>query len=226
MRHFILRHVRAASAFLALPILLATFAAPLAAATSCPAKPELRTSVDLILPTPSIITDLPRAEIRVISGETGASPLSPGLLLNGLTVYHLETRHRIEVSQFPKQRNCFHPSRLTAAIDVKRLEVYIAKELIRGTCQYGVTMDHEMKHVAVLRDGATRLKQEIEAALLDAAAFQPITAPDINTALKRYSTALNTIIDDIRQSVSQEMLRRNRQLDTPAAYRADDARCR
>lgn len=197
-----------------------------ASAAACPPVPATPVTVDLSLPEPTVITDSPRAAISDISRQTGANPLAPGLLLNGLTVYHLETRHRIEVSQYTDRRDCFRPSRITAAVDVKRLDVYIAGELDPGSCQFGVTMEHEMKHVAVLNEGARRLKVEIETALKDESVFQPILSPDINIALERYSTALNTIIDDIRQSVSQEMLRKNRLLDTPEAYRADDARCR
>lgn len=209
-----------------LMLLICLISAASVSSTVCPAVAQTPVVVDLIVPEPAIITDRPRTDIRQISRETGANPLAPGLLLNGLTVYHLETRHRIEVSQYGDRKDCFRPTALTAAVDVKRLDVYIAGELDPASCQFSVTMEHELKHVAVLSDGAKRLKSEIEAALNDKAAFQPTTAPDINIALERYSTALNTIIDDIRQSVSQQMLRRNRLLDTPEAYRADDARCR
>lgn len=206
--------------------LLAIAIVPAAAEETCKAASATPLNVNLSIPPPTIIDDRARADIRTISRQTGSSPLAPGLLLNGLTVYHLETRHRIEVSQLPRQTNCFQPSRITASVDVKRLDVYIADELDASSCQYRVTMAHELKHVAVLREGASKLKRGIETALNATPIFNPITAPDINVALNRYSTALNTMIDDIRQSVSQEMIRKNRLLDTPEAYRADDARCR
>lgn len=196
------------------------------AESSCQSAVRTPIAVDLKMPSPTIIDDQPRRQIRTISEQTGANPLAPGLLLNGLTVYHLESRHRIEVIEFPKRNGCFRPNRITASVDVKKLDVYIAEELENNGCNYRVTMAHELRHVAVLREGANRLKREIESALTDSEAFASISAPDIDTALKRYSTALNIIINDVRQSVSQEMVRRNRLLDTPEAYRADDAKCR
>jgi hypothetical protein len=196
------------------------------AQTVCDPARKLPTSVTLEIPRPDVIDHLRRPEIRKVSRETGAAPLSPGLLLNGLTVYHLETRHRIEVGQIPRQPNCFQPNRITASVRVTRLDVYIAQELDHDSCQRDVTVKHEYRHVAVLQEGATALKLGIENALKETPVLGSISAPDINTALKRYSVALTTIIDGVRQKVSQDMVRRNRLLDTPAAYRADDARCR
>lgn len=210
----------------ALFILLASIWAASTANATCIAQPSADLSVTLEVPAPTMNHDLPRDSIRRISQQTGGKPLPLGLILNGLAVYHLETRHRIVVSPFPRRRDCFQPSQIMASVQVRNLDVYIARELERGSCQYGVTVAHELQHVEVLRDGATELRDQIEHALRRNMILGPITAPDIETALERYSLALNIIVDDIRQKVTQDMNRRNQMLDTPAAYRAEDRKCR
>lgn len=222
----ILRRMAKTTLFVVPTVIAIAAMQPAIAQEDCDHSRRPGLTVTLEIPKPRIVEDQTRAQIQHISRDSGANPLQPGLLLNGLTVYNLETRHRIEVRQTDHRQKCFYPSRITASVTVRRLDVFIASELAHESCQRRVTLAHEMKHVTVLSDGATELRRKIEAALEDTPAFRTITAPDIDTALERFGIALNTIVNDVRTEVSRKMVRRNSALDTPEAYRADDALCR
>jgi len=145
--------------------------------------------------------------------------------LNGLTKANLVTGHQMHVRERHPGGGCFGVTGLEVWIRIKDFSVYVASELAVGSCRYDVTLRHEMKHVAVFRQGAQRLQQRWQAELDKAGLARPIPAASAEQAHRRLSSAVQTLMNDIRQQEWQRMTRENALLDTPSAYRAEYRQC-
>lgn len=143
----------------------------------------------------------------------------------GATAFTMNSERRISVAALPGRGDCFRLNRLEIELEVLRLDVYIASELSPGSCPYRVTLEHEHRHVAIYRAGVQRLRTEIETALTRAGLPPAIPARNIQQAISRYMTAIDTVLSDARRKNSEEMARANALLDTPSGYRREHAKC-
>ncbi len=209
----------AALAFLALSLISGQ------AMANCGKPRPLQLKVAVDFPEPEIIHDFDSADIPERSRKVERRVAELSSRLNGLTVFQMESGYQMSVQQNVAGGNCFSLTGLDVWINVKRLRVYIARELEIGSCEHEVTLQHEHNHVNIYRDGVNRLQQRWADAAESSVIRQPIRASDADAALERFASAIATIFSDIRQQETQRMTRKNALLDTPSAYRAEQRRC-
>ncbi len=81
---------------------------------------------------------------------------------------------------------CVYLETVEAEFGWKRMEVHIAGEFARGTCEYNAVLDHENQHVAIIKTAlseyAPRVRAELERELRRQA---PIFTRDLQTAADR-----------------------------------------
>ncbi|WP_416899038.1 MAG: hypothetical protein ACMVY4_04735 [Minwuia sp.] len=212
-----------AAAVLAAAVLTLLPAGTAEAACSEADAPEIR--IRLELPEPELIHDYASDDIPEGTVETARRVRELNSRLHGLTVFQMETGHEVAVRQLRPGRDCFRLERLNVWIRVNKLRVYIARELARGSCLYDVTLRHESRHVDIYSTGVKSMRDEMAKALTGTPLTAPLRARSVQAALTRYSTAIGTVLSDIRQKSSLEMTRDNARLDTPFAYRAEQAPC-
>lgn len=209
---------------LAITLLMATTMSRPGQANSCPVTHHPEISVQTAPFEPEIRHDLPRDEVQRISVRNGASPPPLPFVLSGLAVNEIISWQRVVVHGPHPQTRCFRPDSVEVRISASST-VYIVNELSAGQCRYQATLQHEMRHVEVLRDGLQHMEIAIRNALNDDELALQVESLDSNDAASRYQKIVQSRIDSARAAAQQEMARRNGLLDTPAAYRADSRRC-
>lgn len=197
---------------------------PASAAAECPevAAPlvELRPGG----PPAQLIRELAAHELPQPSttGLTSASPLARQV---GSTVWQLAIKSRFDVEEVADAPGCFRLTTIRAQILADPVNVFIARELDEESCPYIVTLALERRHVAIVNDAVDAIAGDLEIELRDTSLARAIETPDIATAVRRFRSAINVIVGDTRRRAHEDATRRNALLDTPEAYRAEQAKC-
>ncbi|ANK80288.1 MAG: hypothetical protein TEF_05385 [Rhizobiales bacterium NRL2] len=203
-------------------VLLSAFLGTVQAACGASA-PQI--GIALAFPAPGISHELASDEIPQAMRAHGRGARAGAVRQVGATAFTLNTEVRMSVAAAEQRRDCFRLKRLDIRLDVLQLDVFIASELVPGTCPYRVTMAHEQRHVEIYRSGVRRLKEELETALGGSTLLRAIPAASIEQAMERFRVAVDTVVSDARRKNSEEMARDNARLDTPSSYREEHARC-
>ncbi|WP_281019832.1 MULTISPECIES: hypothetical protein [unclassified Minwuia] len=143
----------------------------------------------------------------------------------GSTESSLHVRTNLVVSELAADRGCYALSRLVVNIVAGPVRIFVARELDPDSCPYRVTLAHEQKHVDVFREAAENLLAELENDMRVPSMRQSIPAETIQVAVERFRQAINVLVGDARRRVDQEATRRNGELDTRSAYRAEQEKC-
>ncbi|WP_417514342.1 hypothetical protein [Minwuia sp.] len=215
----------AAASALWIAVLLLMNADGARAAATCTGAPETDVRIRLQIPDVDLIHEKSSGEITQIAGQSKKRFLENDTRLNGFAEFRMQTGHQVSVRQLRPGGPCYYLEDLDIWITVQELRIHIASELPPGSCLYRVTLAHERKHIDIYRESVGQLRDEFRAAIHDGTVLRPISAGDVNAALRRYSTAVGTLLSDLRNRNAQRMTRRNAVLDTPAAYRAEYAQC-
>lgn len=211
--------------FFAIAVLLlsAGLAGRADAACGSAAPPDI--SVTAATPDATVSHALSSDEIPKVMRKHNPHGSHSAIRQVGATAFTLNLERRLAVATLPGRSDCFRLSGLEISLEIVKLDVYVARELKPGSCPYRVTMAHEQRHVAIYRGGVGELRTELEAVLRRSALLGPIPAKDINQAMSRYVTAVDTVVADARRKKNEAMARANGLLDTPASYRAEHAKC-
>lgn len=143
----------------------------------------------------------------------------------GSTESSLHVRTNLVVSELAADRGCYALSRLVVNIVAGPVRIFVARELDPDSCPYRVTLAHEQKHVDVFREAAENLLAELENDMRVPSMRQSIPTETIQVAVERFRQAINVLVGDARRRVDQEATRRNGELDTRSAYRAEQDKC-
>ncbi len=157
----------------------------------------------------------------------GGVDLRHGRIL-GLTRMSLDFRLRASsrVVSPDRKRFCVSLSTVEAHLGFKDFDVFVARRYAPGTCQYRVTKEHEMRHVSLYRRELNDAVGPFKAAVMAAARKVPVvwtTDPKAasQAMIQRISAALNPRV----KRLERDMRVANRKIDTPAAYRLENAKC-
>ena len=111
-------------------------------------------------------------------------------------------------------------------IGYDRIRVYVDRRYRPGTCQYKVILEHENQHVRNFKDTLTSYLPVIRRQLAaEAAALPPVTARSMNAGARYFVGALRDRLTPLIDRMQADMAEADRRLDTPASYRATQARC-
>ncbi|MBY0510079.1 MAG: hypothetical protein K2P94_07980 [Rhodospirillaceae bacterium] len=114
---------------------------------------------------------------------------------------------------------CIYITRIEAEFGWKRMDVYVANDFKRDTCEYRAILDHENQHVginnAALKEFAPRMRLALEKILADQ---QPVFSPDgqagTDAALEAVQDRMVGYLDQFQSLTAQ----RNAPLDSQNNY--------
>lgn len=206
------------------PTLVAAPEPAMAQKQRCPSVPDPEFRLDVKRPAPAIVRQRSSAELRNMSAFEGHDATL------GLYASQLKTSMRLNY-QMREQSGTTCLSIADAEITIAYAErtIYVARELQPGTCSYDVTLDHERRHARtddeVLDSEIPRLKR----ALIDAVRKIDVVGPIPSKSVAAERDALGRTLQQTLEKATARMeeVRRTAQgkLDTPDAYRRDNARC-
>lgn len=114
-------------------------------------------------------------------------------------------------------RYCMRPS-LTVKLAFEPMTLFVANEQPEGSCAFRVTMQHELKHIAVyqeyLEEFAGRVQRDLGRALGDGIVY--VSSQEQADAHVR--TVLEKTLTPYMQAVQDELRARQARVDSPAEY--------
>lgn len=176
-------------------------------------------------------------EVRYIENATGAQirrlQRGQGVALAGwepIGLTHAELGLGVAVSTRSEQlsdgRFCTVLAAVEATVGYEMIDVYILRKYQRGSCQYGVILNHEREHVVIfqstLNEYIPRLRTLLERT---ASAIRPIRSRDRHKAAERMRNDMRDSVRSLLSEVSDVLDYRNARLDTPKAYREQQRQC-
>jgi hypothetical protein len=121
---------------------------------------------------------------------------------------------------------CLYVNTLTARFGWKRMEVFVAADYPRDTCEYRVVLDHENQHAAINRETtlefAPLVRADLERILRE---MQPMLVADPNGAADAALQGIQRGLAAISDQHQSTMNKRNAVIDTSHNYDATFALC-
>ncbi len=214
-----------------LPVLILLGAAP----AKSPAKKKAPEAANRLVeitgsfPGPKILHDRTTAQIEAI--RTGKEP--PGWHNPGLTVseHVLNTRYELGLEQDkPGAPYRAYITKLQVEFGYTRLDVYVASDYRKGTCEYNQILKHEMEHVgihaATYREYKRRLREALAAPGRLPTRKNPLHVRDPAQAQVQVDRQVKGITTPLYDRFNAELVRAQARIDTPANYKAVQKRCK
>jgi len=212
-------------------LFLATLAAGLpaggAAANPCAGAPV--PSVTVNSPRPAAVYDRSKGVDDLTAMMGGSHVSGTGFITLGVTAVDYATSIRTNV-QIRRQGSgpwCAYPISVTVDHGFSSApRIYIARELREGTCKYGATMEHELRHLHIHEAGLWRARAAIErevAALVRRR--MPITGSSSEEVTRGVNGAVSEAVESAAKAVAAEVQRENDAMDTHEAYMAFSKMC-
>jgi hypothetical protein len=216
---------------LLIPVLLI-----LAGAAPAPKKPAKRPAapppfVEIVgdFPGPRILHDRTTGEIEAIrKGREPAGWHNPGLTVSE---HVLNTRYELGLEQDkPGAPYRAYLTKLWVEFGYTKLEVYVASEYARGTCEYNQVLKHEMEHVGIHASTYRRYKRMLREALAAPGLLptrkRPLHVRDAAQAQVQVDRKVKGVTTPLYDRFTAELLRAQGRIDTPANYKAIQKRCK
>ncbi len=226
---------RAGQAFgaagLALSIVLAAVVVlsvigPASAGTRCAAATAAKDySIDVRVEFPQIRLDRSRsrAELSKMAAQgRGAKQL--GLMVSELEIRNFANFQAVEFGD----KYCFWVDEIEVDLTYTALDVYVAKEYRPPSCAYRVILEHEKKHVAVLREHAERYSPDVRKALtslLIPDPDHPALVESTDAAEQEIEALFQELLAPIFEKMQVSIDQAQASLDSPQSYRLVYDRC-
>ncbi len=121
---------------------------------------------------------------------------------------------------------CSHLAAVEAAVKYNSIDVYIARDYKRGSCQYYAILDHERRHVGVFNDTLLEFAPRMEWQLREAAnTMEAIHNRDRHKAVARFQERLERAMQPLFTEFNRVLASRNSALDTEENYREEMKNC-
>ncbi len=159
-------------------------------------------------------------------GIAALGKIGPARLINGLS--HFQTRRNTRYTYRLYRRNgqvCATPTRIRISLSLGRIEVYLARELRRGSCPYRITLAHENRHVAYHRRGLRRLAALLRRELSTSAEHLHGKGTDRRQAEAALGRAIEGMIAPLAGKTAALTAAFDRDLDSPASRQEEASRC-
>lgn len=194
--------------------------------TRCKGNPNAPYEVDVKIVFPQAVIDHSHsiAQLGRISG-LGHNTRALGLMKPDLRI---ETRPKAQGVR-RGDKFCFWITGFDVVLRYRRVDVYVAREYARDSCNYNAILSHEHKHVDAarlnLQEFAPRIRMALTSKLIPSGR-KPALVASREEARKKVSA----ISDDLLKPAYEEMIRAltaaQRQVDSPEEYRRVRNMCR
>jgi hypothetical protein len=211
--------------------LLALLAPAGAGAADCPHRPpqtiEINVRTDPGQPVYSNkvrIADLTRMFLKQHRASFTGQQVTTGLTVSDAEFAIATQLVTLKVAD---GRTCAWLSGVDMTLRYKTVTVYVAQEYQPGSCEHKAVLEHENEHVAIDRrnliDFAPRMRTTLAArARAQGPAIGRTDKAAGNYLLDQLKRAAKDVIDDMNQARERD----HGKLDSPASYRATQARCK
>lgn len=208
------------SLILAIVCLVMTVSALPAASASCRMGPPPKIAITFNEGNIAYHHNLNRKDIAAL-GRIG-----PARLINGLSHFQARRNTRYAYRLVPQGgRICAIATRIDISLSLGRIDVYLARELRRGSCAFRVTLAHENQHVSIHRQGQKRLATRLRQVLSASAMRLYGKGNNKNQAAAALGRAIERIITPLAQKTAAITAAFDRNLDSPAMRREEARRC-
>lgn len=171
-------------------------------------------------------TNRDRAELRQL--HSGYQTIGANWTPIGLTVAELGLGLSVSVraEAMGDGQFCAKIAAVEATLGYDVIDVYIASEYPRGSCQYNAVLDHERLHVIVFQDTLNQSFSSVESALRQAAdTAKPVLVRDPNKATKKFQAVLERAAKPLFHQINETLDRDNSALDTLENYEREQDNC-
>lgn len=123
-------------------------------------------------------------------------------------------------------RYCAEVASVEATLGYDVIDVYIASEYPRGSCQYNAILDHERLHVMVFQDTLDQYFSQVEETLRRAAnSAKPVLTRDPDRASRKLQAILERAAKPLFRAINKTLDRGNGALDTRENYEREQTNC-
>lgn len=172
------------------------------------------------------ITTRSRAGLRRL--HAGYQAFGDGWSPIGLTLAELGLGLAVSVraEALADGRYCSEIASVEATLGYDVIDVYIASEYPRGSCQYTAILDHERLHVGVFQDTIDRYFSRVENVLRRTAnSAKPILGRDPDQATRKLQAILERAARPLFRDINKSLDRGNGALDTRESYEREQDNC-
>lgn len=202
---------------------------PAAASTACPAASQVPSVSVRVRPgTVTVNNGHSQDGLKRLQGQASSLRSAQGWRPVGLTSTELGFSMNVRVNAVPAERGvyCGFIDSVDASFGYDQLTVFIARQYRPGSCHYASIMEHEKTHVLVFRRVLDEYAPRLERRLTTAAhRMPPIVAAGAQQAATQIKDRLRREVQPLFREMNRELDRANAQLDTPANYKLEQARC-
>ena len=166
---------------------------------------------------------------RLRARRNGPARVLRGAVPVGLTVAELTFRIRTRVILEPqgRKRYCARLATVETSLGYGDIMVYVAREYRKGSCPYRTILAHENRHVAVFQGTLARFAPRLRTRLREAAGqMAPLWVTDRESPADILQERLRRRLQPLMGEMERVMDKANARIDSPSAYRGEQARCR
>ncbi|MFH1803736.1 MAG: hypothetical protein ABID63_02475 [Pseudomonadota bacterium] len=152
-------------------------------------------------------------------------------IVSGLTEYELRAAFDMKIEPVAAGNGlyCLWPARVLPRVEVVKHLVYVASELVRGTCEYDVVYAHEAQHVAInqrIEDEINKAMQGlVETITQDFAAMTALPASMVQNRSQQLLTRYGRDFQNLITQVDRARTRDHAAIDTSAEYGRIASQC-
>ena len=191
----------------------------------CPARPDrdFKVRVAIAVTTPPVNHTLSRAEL------TERSFHGPEAQVLGLMIPDLSIETRVEqASAKVDGHTCYWLEAVDVDLVYKSIEVFVAREYRKRSCEYNAILRHEQEHVAIALDNLERYRPKIRAALtslLLPTPQRPIELASYGNSEEPFDALFKKVLEPVYLDMQADLMRVQASIDTPASYALVRAHC-
>ena len=197
---------------------------PAAGAVCPPATGTYRVDVVLEMPPVKIHHDLSRAQLGLLAFH------GPTDRILGVTASSLRAGTSTRYAHRPLEGEgvCFWVDHIDVLLRYEALDIYIASEYTRGSCQYQAILTHEKRHAKVARIYLDDYVQRIRSALASLAIPKPRDPRRVQSVAEaeaKTQATVSKLLEPIIARLREDMAAAQKKIDSRAEYRRVEKQC-
>ncbi|MCC7168096.1 MAG: hypothetical protein IT565_11065 [Rhodospirillales bacterium] len=213
------------------PPLLALLAPQGARAADCPNRPPPAVEVNVRTDPgrPDYRNTVRIADLTRMFLKQHRASFTGQQVTTGLTVSDAEfaIATQLVTLKVADGRTCAWLSGVDMTLRYKAVTVYVASEYKPGSCEHKTVLEHENEHVAIDRRNLADYAPRVKAALAaKARGLGPAVGRTDKAAGNYLLDQLKRTAQEVIDAMNQARERDHGRLDSPASYRATQARCK
>ncbi len=182
--------------------------------------------VDVLIEMPPVVThhDRSRAQLGLLAFH------GPTVRVLGVTASKLRAGTSTHYGNRPLEGEgtCFWVDHIEVMLRYEALDIYIASEYTRGSCQYQAILSHEKKHATVAQGYLDDYVQVIRSALASLAIPKPRDprlVESVTEAQEKMQATIEKLLRPVITKLRKTMEEAQNRIDSRAEYRRVETQC-